>query len=124
MRLKSLSVLLLLCTIITACRIDSDAIIAPDEKLTVLIYKTGEIARKEIASKDYAYVQFIKWVKENDKGWSPSPVTFAPSVEIRGKKFVINFHPTRAILNFQGSDGSYHQYVKDIKEADFRYLIE
>ena len=120
-----LIVILMLSVFLAACRIDVNQLIQSEEVLTIQVYKSSGtgITTKEIRKGDETFTRFKKWLEENEKGWEPSPVTFVPSVEVRGKKFVLNFHPRRAILNFQSPDGKYHQYVKDIAEADFQYLL-
>lgn len=117
--------LLILSTVITACRIDANQLLQSEDVLTIQINKSSgaSITSKEIRKGDEKFASFKKWMEENEKGWEPSPVTFVPAVEVRGKKFVVNFHPRRAILNFQSPDGKYHQYVKEIKESDFQYLL-
>lgn len=111
---------------LTACKIDAKLLLDSEETLTIETHQTNGISNKkrEIRKGEETYSRFRKWLEENEKGWEPSLVTFVPSVEVRGKKFVINFHPQRAILNFQSPDGKYHQYVKDITEADFQYLVQ
>jgi hypothetical protein len=119
-----LGLILIICTVLAACRIDANSILQPNENLTVQIYNRGAtLTKKTITKNDKAYVQFVRWLKDNETGWSIAPATYAPSVEVRGKKFAINFHPTLAILNFQSPDGNYRQYSKEIKETDFQYLI-
>lgn len=115
----------MLSAFLAACRIDANQLLQSEEILTIQVYTSSGkgITTKEIRKGDETFTRFKKWLEENEKGWEPSPVTFVPSVEVRGKKFVINFHPRRAILNFQSLDGKYHQYVKDIAEADFQYLL-
>jgi len=123
---KRYILLLVLCAFLTSCRIDANLILESKEMLLVSNYKSSgtTITKKEIRKGDATYSRFKKWLEENEKGWESSPVTFVPAVEVRGKKLVINFHPTRAILNFQSPDGKYHQYVKDIKESEFQYLLQ
>lgn len=123
---KQYILLLTLCVILTACRIDANSILEPEEVLIVSIHNlTGTtITKKEIRKGDETYNWLKKWMEDNEKGWESSLVTFAPSVEVRGEKFNLNFHPTRAILNFKRPDGKYHQYVKDIREVEFQYLLQ
>ena len=45
-----------------------------------------------------------------------------PSIKVRGKKFSINFLGSKAILNFQDGKGSYQQYVKDVRPAEYQFL--
>lgn len=118
--------LLILCTILTACRIDANSILEPEEVLVVSIHNlTGTtVTKKEIRKGDETYNRLKKWMVDNEKGWDSSLVTFVPSVEVRGKNFNLNFHQTRAILNFQSPDGKNHQYVKDIKESEFQFLLQ
>ncbi len=117
--------LLMLCAMLAACKIDAKLLLDSEETLTIETHQTNGTSdsKREIRKGEETYSRFRKWVEENEKGWEPSPVTFVPAIEVRGKKFVMNFHPTRAILNFQSPDGKYHQYVKEVKEADFKYLL-
>lgn len=117
--------LLVLCFVLAACKIDPNWLLQSEEVLTIESHQPDgrNKEKKEIRKGDETYSRFKKWMEENEKGWEPSPVTFVPNVEVRGKKFVINFHPRRAILNFQSPDGKRHQYVKDVAEADFQYLL-
>lgn len=117
--------ILILATILVACRIDSKWLLESQETLTIETHESNgkSKGKKEIRKDEEAYSQLKRWMEENEKGWEPSPVTFVPDVEVRGKKFTLNFHPRRAILNFQSPDGQWHQYVKDIKEADFQNLL-
>jgi len=117
--------LLILFAILAACKVDPGWLLQSEEILTIEIHRTDgrNKEKKEIRKGDETYSRFKAWIEKNEKGWEPSPVTFMPDVEVRGKKFVVNFHPRRAILNFQSPDGNWHQYVKDITEADFQYLL-
>lgn len=117
--------ILILSTFLAACRIDSKWLLESQETLTIEIHETNgkSKGKREIRKGEEAYSRLKKWMEENEKGWEPSPVTFVPAVEVRGKKFTLNFHNRRAILNFQSPDGQWHQYVKDITEADFQYLL-
>jgi len=117
--------ILMLSAFLAACRIDANQLLQSEEVLTIQVYNSSgtRITKTEIRKGNETFTRFQKWLEENEKGWEPSPVTFVPSVEVRGKKFVFSFHPRRAILNFQGSDGKYHQYVKDIAASDFQYLL-
>lgn len=110
---------------LSACKIDAKLLLDSEGSLTIETHQANGISntKREIRKGDETYAKFKRWLEENEKGWEPSPVTFVPSVEVRGKKFVMNFHPSRAILNFQSPDGKYHQYVKETKESDFQYLL-
>jgi len=122
---KRFFLLLLLCTFLAACRIDANSILESEETLTIFIYSHGTLTtEKKIKKRDDSYNRLKTWMKENEKGWETSLVTFAPNVLVRGKKFNINFQPHSAIINFQSPDGQYHQYVKDIKETEFQYLLQ
>jgi hypothetical protein len=118
--------LLTLCTILAACRIDANSILESDESLIVSIHKSSgtTITKKEIKKGDKSYTQLIKWIADNEKGWKPSPATYIPAIEVRGKKFVLNFLRTTAIINFQSPDGNYHQYFKSITEAEYQFLLQ
>jgi hypothetical protein len=115
----------MLCAMLAACKIDAKLLLDSEDTLTIETHQTNGTSntKREIRKGDETYSRFKKWVEENEKGWEPSPVTFVPAIEVRGKKFAMNFHPTRAILNFQSTDGKYHQYVKEVKESDFKYLL-
>lgn len=117
--------LLFLCSILAACKVDTNWLLQSEELLTIQTHEIHGRSRgkKEIRKGDETYSRFKRWMEENERGWKPSPVTYVPDVEVRGKKFVINFLPGGAILNFQSPDGNWHQYVKDIAEADFQYLL-
>ena len=117
--------ILILFAILAACKIDSKWLLESQETLTIEIHELNgkNKGKKEIRKGEEAYSQLKRWMEENEKGWEPSLVTFVPAIEIRGKKFFLNFHPRRAILNFQSPDGQWHQYVKEIAEADFQYLM-
>jgi len=126
--MKNLSryiVAIILTTILAACKIDPKWLLESQETLTIETHESNgkSKAKKEIRKDEETYSQLKRWMEENEKGWEPSPVTFVPDVEVRGKRFTLNFHPRRAILNFQSQDGKWHQYVKDITEADFQYLL-
>ncbi len=117
--------ILILTTILAACKIDSKWLLESQEPLTIETHETNgkSKGKKEIRKGEETYSQLKRWMEENEKGWERSPVTFVPDVQVRGKKFTLNFHPRRAILNFQSQDGQWQQYVKDITEADFQYLL-
>jgi hypothetical protein len=117
--------ILILLTVLAACKIDSKQLLDSQETLTIETHELNGISKgnKEIRKGEETYSRLKKWLEENEKGWEPSLVTFVPSIVVRGKKFNLNFHSRRAILNFQSQDGQWHQYVKGITEADFQYLL-
>lgn len=115
--------ILLICAALTACRIDATAILNAEDSLILYVHSTGSAAIKTDIPKDsQRYSDFREWFLKNEKGWSPSPVTYVPSIEVRGKKFSINFLHGSAIINFQDTNGSYHQYVKDVKPQEYQFL--
>jgi len=123
--IKRFFYLLVFCAILAACKIDAKLLLDSEETLTIETHQTNGTSntKRELRKGEETYSRFRKWLEENEKGWEPSPVTFVPAIEVRGKKFVMNFHPTRAIINFQSPDGKCHQYVKEVKETDFKYLL-
>ena len=116
--------LLILLTILTACRIDAKWLLESEESLLVQTYQPGrgKAPAIEITKNEEKFAQTRRWLEQNGKGWNPSPATYIPGTEVRGKRFVLNFLHNLAVLNFQDPDGKYHQYVKGIKETDYQYL--
>lgn len=114
---------LLICAALTACRIDATAILNAEDGLTLYIHSRNTRAiQADLPKGSQLYNEFREWLLKNEEGWSTSPVTYIPSIEVRGKKFSINFLGNSAILNFQDSKGSYHQYVKDVKPEEYQFL--
>ena len=54
----------------------------------------------EIAAGSSEMARVAEWLDRNRAGWEPSPVTYAPSVFIRGTDFSLNFLDEWAILNY------------------------
>lgn len=114
---------LIICATLTACRIDATALLNSEDSLTLYIHSTGPtVIKTDIPKGSQLSNNFREWFIKNERGWSPSPVTYIPSIEIRGTKFSINFLHSSAIINFQDADGSYHQYVKDVKPEEYEFL--
>src|SRR4051812_25148477 len=92
--LKRIFYPLMLCAMLTACKIDARLLVDSEETLTIETHQTNgtSITKRQIRKGDETYSLFRKWMKENEKGWEPSPATFVPATEVRGKKFAINFH--------------------------------
>jgi hypothetical protein len=114
---------LIICASLTACRIDATALLNAEDGLTLYIHSTGAtVIKKNIPKGSQLYNDFREWFIKNEKGWSSSPVTYIPSIEVRGTKFSINFLHGSAIVNFHDTNGSYHQYVKVVKPEEYQFL--
>ena len=112
------------CLILTGCRIDATWLLETEETLMIETYQSnGKSPAIEIRKGDEKFSQLKRWLEQNEKGWNPSPATYMPGTEVRGKKFVLNFLHSVAVLNFKSPDGKYNQYVKGIKEAEYQFLL-
>lgn len=115
--------ILLICMVLTACRIDTTAILDVEDGLTLYAHPTvGSVVKTDMPKGSQLYIDFRAWFIKNKKDWSTSYVTYVPSIEVRGKKFSINFLGSSAIINFQDTQGSYHQYVKQINPEEYYFL--
>lgn len=114
--------LLFICAVLIACRIDATAILRSEESLTLHVHSVESVITTDIPKGSQLYNEFRDWLIKNEEGWTTSPASYVPAIEIKGKKFSINFLGTSAILNFQDSNGSYHQYVKDAKPEEYQFL--
>ncbi len=124
--MKKLSLIIstiIICATLVACRIDATALLSSEDNLTLYIHTGGtSVTKIDIAKDSQMYNELRDWIVKNEKGWSTSPATYVPSIEVRGRKFTLNFLHESVILNFQDANGNYHQYVKDIKPEEYQFL--
>lgn len=122
------STLFLLISFIIACRIDTVNILQKETSLTILRYtytlKPSPVIKTTISKESKQYSQLLTWLENNQEGWQPSYIDFAPDIIVKGNYFNINFQRTQAVLNYEVSDGKWRQYVKKIKEEDYSFLIK
>ncbi len=114
---------LIICAALLGCRVDATALLSSEDKLFLNIHNATKSVIKEITTDSQTYVELRNWLVKNEAGWSTSPASYVPSVEVRGKRFTINFLNKIAVLNFQDENGKYHQYVKDITPEEYQFLI-
>ena len=115
----------IICTTLVSCRIDPKALLGSEDTLTLFIHAGGASAtKKEITKDSQTYNELRNWFFKNRNGWSTSSATYMPSIEVRGKKFTLNFLHESVILNFQDANGSSHQYVKDVKPEEYQFLLK
>jgi len=114
---------IIICSTLVACRIDATALLSSEDNLALYIHSGGtSVTKREIVKNSETYNELRDWLTKNEKGWSSSPATYVPSIEVRGKKFTLNFLQGSVILNFQDANGRYHQYVKDVKLEEYQFL--
>jgi len=112
---------------LTACKIDSNAIMQQEDHLSLSrhFYNPSKPAiETEITKESAKYRELLKWFEKNQNDWTPSVVTYAPNVMVTGQKFNINFTKGGAILNFEVRKGKWRQYVRDVKEEEYQFLVE
>ena len=114
---------LIICASLIGCRIDATALLSSEDKLFLNIHSATTSVTKEITTDSQTYIELRNWLIKNEDGWSSSPATYVPSVEVRGKRFTLNFLSNIAVLNFQAENGKYHQYVKDITPEEYHFLM-
>jgi len=124
--LKILTIIILI-SLITACRIDAVDILQQETRLTLLQYNDtvppSPVVKMEILKGSEKYYRLLTWLEKNNDGWQPSYVTYAPYIVVSGEKFNLNFQGSRAIINYEVSAGKWRQYLKNIEENDFFFLI-
>ncbi|MDH5694793.1 MAG: hypothetical protein OEZ47_16975 [Gammaproteobacteria bacterium] len=128
-------VLILVCFVLLSCKLETSEFYDENEVLTFsdINYKNSlhlnhvNVAEfveyplsRQITPADPKHKKLGEWFRKNVDGWSPTPATYVSSLAVRGKKYSINFHQNKVILNVIGGG----QYIKDIDAEDYSFLIE
>ena len=105
---------------VAGCKREVHFQLPQNETLKLLVYSSGKpIKERELAPLSKEHQLLASWLAANREGWSPTVVTFVPSVYVTGKDFSINFLKTSAIINFREG-----QYIKDVNPKDYGFLLE
>ena len=106
------------CAVLTGCEKEL-AWSLPNEPLGLQRYEQGRpIATCTVEPSSSVHKALASWIAEHQRGWSPSPVTYAPSTLVSGGKFSINFTGSLAVVNYPGG-----QYTLKVPTNEYAFLV-
>jgi hypothetical protein len=119
--------------ILSSCssEINPEDLINTDEPLKLSIQLTDKLTRMtnaetsiiEVNSSKYA--EFLKWVEENEDGWSASMASYIYKFSISQKNFSLLYFPNgNVVIGFSDKEGNGHQYAKKIKPGELDFLFK
>lgn len=111
--------LLCLALIMGGCSARPDLSLPKDETFTVFVYEGARRVRQiELKPGSEAHRRLIAWAGESGRGWSPTPVTYAPGILVRGSSFSLNFGASQVIFN--SKEG---QFSRRVEPREYQFLL-
>ena len=70
------------------------------------------------------YLKIIKWIEGNKKGWRQTPMSYLGVFYIKQGDFKLLLLKKAVVINFKDIKGNHNQFVKEIEEKEFDFLLE
>jgi hypothetical protein len=85
-----------------------------DETLTLIEPPEGEgRVSCSILPGSTQHARLVQWLADHQSGWSQSPATYVPGLQVKGSNFEMNVLPKIVIINYSAG-----QYVAPVIEGD------
>ena len=90
-----------------------------DETLNLSVYNGGRPLKEEpLPPTGNKHHLLSLWLSANRDGWSTTPLSYVPGVDVTGKGFSINFLGKDVIINYHK-----RQYIKSVDPKDYEFLL-
>jgi len=104
--------------LLAGCNQDIATAIDNEQTITLQLYEPGKPVFTTTLPKDsYEYRAIIDWAKNNAEGWSPSVITYVPTLLVVGSHFQLNITSTRAVFGYNNE-----QYEKALSAEQLAQL--
>ena len=108
----------ILAVIAAGCSRTIDLVLPKTGALELLIYSKGSpIAACQLKPDSFEFQELQKLILSNRDGWSPTLVTYAPVVYVRGSDMSFNFRQDVTVVNYDGG-----QFERPIPKSEYAFL--